>query len=492
MITGTSSKSKALDKSLYLTLSKLYYCKRHHINYSIKFSEEYVTYFHKDLFETFIEKYLAKDNYKDMSYFKNVMTKPLMILDTMYHHLDKDWIVWTDDDIHINSDWLYMPLDVFLQDVPHDKVIIMSNFMSVMNCVLFIRNNIHGRQVIRDWLAIIQSGYIQNHGYDQAALQMLILQYLIDESYKFNVSNPMNYSCCYKKYHPGNKYCYLEDKEDTCDYQFEINLSDVGFNTKYIVDGIHGEKLSSYSKGCLNSQIKHFHIITETSYRPRLLCLVCTRRNEIFVANSHENALGGCNDKLRKGSINSYFFNHKSEFLMYESYLNLETCYRMPNLLRPCRIEKRHAQHLVSLVDNIAVDLSLGRLCHLNSEYSIIHRHYIREQVNHTYMNIYNQLIDRIDTFNETYWKEIYENGLDVDARSQCKYFPLNCPFGIELDGQQRSRPISYENISDSDMKYFDWAFFESLDMCSKCVNVSSQYDYIKYAVSCDCEYQMH
>ncbi len=35
-------------------------------------------------------------------YFRGIMTKPLMILDTMYKFLHKEWIVWTDDDVYIN------------------------------------------------------------------------------------------------------------------------------------------------------------------------------------------------------------------------------------------------------------------------------------------------------------------------------------------------------------------------------------------------------
>lgn len=62
-----------------------------------------------------------------------------------------------------------MPLDVYLKDVPADKLIVLGNHRSAQSNVLFIRNNERGRQLGRDWLAIAMSGYVQCHGFDQVS-----------------------------------------------------------------------------------------------------------------------------------------------------------------------------------------------------------------------------------------------------------------------------------------------------------------------------------
>lgn len=126
-------------------------------------------------------------------YFRGIMTKPLMMLDVMYSHLNKDWLIWTDDDVYINPGWLYLPLEAYLAEVPKSKVMVLANYRSMFTNVLAIRNNEQGRQLMYDWLAIIMSGYIQCHGFDQAALGMLVAQRLGDES--FQVTDPFNFTC---------------------------------------------------------------------------------------------------------------------------------------------------------------------------------------------------------------------------------------------------------------------------------------------------------
>ena len=51
------------------------------------------------------------------------VTKPLMLLDVMHDTaLTADWVMWTDDDVYFNSGWLGRSLDMFLENVPPDKV----------------------------------------------------------------------------------------------------------------------------------------------------------------------------------------------------------------------------------------------------------------------------------------------------------------------------------------------------------------------------------
>ena len=41
------------------------------------------------------------------------------------------------------------------------------NFRSAQSNAFFIRNTAQGRALVIDWLAIVMSGYIQCHGFDQ-------------------------------------------------------------------------------------------------------------------------------------------------------------------------------------------------------------------------------------------------------------------------------------------------------------------------------------
>jgi hypothetical protein len=63
--------------------------------------------------------------------------------------------------------WMDMPLDVFLHDVPEDRVWVSANFHSLFTDAFFIRNDEVGRELALDWLAIIESGWVQCHGFDQ-------------------------------------------------------------------------------------------------------------------------------------------------------------------------------------------------------------------------------------------------------------------------------------------------------------------------------------
>lgn len=126
-----------------------------------------------------------------------------MMLDVMYSHLEVDWLLWTDDDVYFNSGWAYMPLDVYLDEVPQDKVFVLANYRSTFSNVLFVRNNFQGRKLMRDWVAIVMSGHIQCHGFDQAGLSLLIANRFIDDP-QFHYIHPLNYSCFYTKDDPNS------------------------------------------------------------------------------------------------------------------------------------------------------------------------------------------------------------------------------------------------------------------------------------------------
>ena len=66
-----------------------------------------------------------------------------------------------------------MPLDAYLEDVPAEKLVVLGNHRSAQSNVLFIRNTDRGRQLARDWLAVVVSGYVQCHGFDQVGKQLV-------------------------------------------------------------------------------------------------------------------------------------------------------------------------------------------------------------------------------------------------------------------------------------------------------------------------------
>ena len=90
-----------------------------------------------------------------------------MIFGMMLDNPDHEWILWTDDDTYINAGWLDLPLEIFLHDVPKDKLVVLANYRSAFTNAFFFRNSPEGRELAMDWLAIAASGYVQCHGFDQ-------------------------------------------------------------------------------------------------------------------------------------------------------------------------------------------------------------------------------------------------------------------------------------------------------------------------------------
>ena len=98
------------------------------------------------------------------------MSKVPMILSALHMYPDLEWLVWTDDDVYLNPGWLYLPMDSFLADVPADKVFVAGSYRSAFTNIFAIRNNEQGRRLVTDWLAVVTSGFIECHGYDQVGV----------------------------------------------------------------------------------------------------------------------------------------------------------------------------------------------------------------------------------------------------------------------------------------------------------------------------------
>ena len=89
IMSSVAASATELSHHLYSSLSKIMYAKRHGYTFHMVLSND---------FSHFLPKQpLSKDGY-----FRGVMSKPISILDTMYQYLDREWLVFTDDDLYIN------------------------------------------------------------------------------------------------------------------------------------------------------------------------------------------------------------------------------------------------------------------------------------------------------------------------------------------------------------------------------------------------------
>jgi hypothetical protein len=338
ILTGSIASARKIDEKLDLTLSKVYYAARHGYKFQYYFSDQFVHYFIPNLFSNIPNDMAQSD------YWRGIMTKPIIMADAMLMNPDQDWIMWTDDDVFLNPNWAFLPLDSYLQDVPDDKVFVFGNYRSAFTNIYFIRNNEVGRRLVYDWMAISMSGNIQCHGFDQAALGSLILLRLYGEM----VEKPFNHTCLWTK--NGTTGCNTKG-DWSCDFKFEKTAYSVGFRSKYAY--FFGMKISSFSKGCANDLFPEFHVTFETKSRPRLQCGHCSRLNQIGInqisnyifkfiylilflsihlsiylgaAKHYDGPLGGGNDAIRRNSINGWQFGHKGEWLLWDSSLNLDNC----------------------------------------------------------------------------------------------------------------------------------------------------------------------
>lgn len=344
-------------------------------------------------------------NHRDDDYFEGVMSKVLMALDALCTYSDSgisdsadgdedhsqgsgqdiapaaEWIWFTDGDVHINAEWLHLPLETFLSDVPAEKVFVHGNYRSMMTGAFFIRNNEKGRKLVRDWLAIVMSGYVTCHAYDQSALQILmLLRQFPEQPYMVNLGNFSALHLSYSRYPVHSHDCgvngrsveYISETEQaeiraarpygcnpegfdfSADYKFEKALMNMGFRGDF--KGFWGDYYTSYSMGCANAFIRDFHVITETPNRPRLQCFHCSNTKELgtCVWDGH---IGGGNERVRAGSINSWFTNHKAMFLFHEQYLDVDSCAELAEpYLDPCSTQYQSSS--TRLQDPVAAAVS--------------------------------------------------------------------------------------------------------------------------------------
>jgi hypothetical protein len=200
-VSASGGTAKILEKKMYIALSKQYYAHRHE-GYGSYFmlSTEVEGYIHPQTFET-SNNPLARPM-KDgklghslllllllviwmmvillvniltllpptallphfciplgsSTYLRTIMSKTIMIASAMLSHPKFEWILWTDDDVYINTGYLSLPIEVYLYNVPPEKLFVSANYRSSFTNVMFIRNNAAGRALVYDWIAVSYSG----------------------------------------------------------------------------------------------------------------------------------------------------------------------------------------------------------------------------------------------------------------------------------------------------------------------------------------------
>jgi len=360
------------------------------------------------------------------------MSKTLITLDSMYLLHEEEWILFTDSDAWINAEWLDMPIDAILQDVPDDKLWIQTNYRSMLTGIFLVRNNAAGRQLVRDWLAVGMSGQVSCHGFDQAAIMIVFML----RQAKNITERPFGLSCLSNDVvssETGLHGTGCSGADWSCDYKFERVLNNMGFRTNQ--NSYFSDSFSSYSRGCANDYINDFHVSYETAYRPRLQCFHCGKTYEIE-SLEWDGPLGGANEKVRSGALNAYFTNHKANWLFYEQYLNASNC-KKSDFLEQCDAEvaqsheevelhsdeaerealysrRKHGRTLLSLVDGIAIDLHTGQFCKLDPASKSVEM-----QLKLTYMRDYAHFISAARNYSGMRWKELYVN-VGGQSRQPC------------------------------------------------------------------------
>lgn len=481
LLTSMEASAMRLDQKMYINLSKQYYAQLHNYKFLQLSSNQYRHYYEASTFAS-----MPPDGNKE--FLKGFMSKIPMVITALMSNHDSEWLLWTDDDVYLNPLWTHVPLDVFLQDVPETKVFVAGTYRSAFTNIFLIRNSAAGRRLAIDWLAVAQSGHIQCHGFDQAALQTLIILRI---SKSMNNPAPFNHTCLWTN--EGDIGC--NNKGDwSCDFDFERTMYFTGFKTA-MNSNFFDLRLSSYTKGCANDVIPDFHIIAETSTRPRLQCGHCTRLNEVFSSGHWDGPLGGGNDKYRRGGINGYFSNHKAEFLFWEGYLNESNCVGVPDFVPLCadgnhtytgigagRGKHRHGHslpreitsasntptadfpyklHLVSLVDGYAFDLLAGSYCRVTDPVTLAY------QRAHTYMQDYPMLLKYGSLYSVEKWNMAYRNFSGGEGRAPCNgvFGPnTHCDHGEGEDGQKLKAAITSSN---------EHEYFERENYCGACVTVT-------------------
>lgn len=126
IMTGDYGSWRNIDKFMYQSLGKVYYARNHGYDFVFQFSNQFTPYYPNDLFSA-----VGRPD----AYFKGVMSKTLMTLDTMYSFPESEWVLFLDSDAWFNAEWLDTPLDAFLEDVAEDKLWVQTNYRSMLTGV---------------------------------------------------------------------------------------------------------------------------------------------------------------------------------------------------------------------------------------------------------------------------------------------------------------------------------------------------------------------
>ena len=164
-------------------------------------------------------------------------------------------ILWSDYDVWFNPRHASLPVSAFSDEALRfspEKIVVMGPESGLNTGFFLWRMTRVGRHMLFKWHAIVVSGAVECHGYDQAAFQMLVLQM------KNNASSSSPYTCkqpaCGASSSGGGAL--------TCNHLYHLAVGDV--LTKVGIDKPTGHELDN---GLANDLFPLVHVLGKRSPR---------------------------------------------------------------------------------------------------------------------------------------------------------------------------------------------------------------------------------
>jgi len=227
---------------------------------------------------------------------KAEFTKVAMALDALRVFQSTDWILFCDHDIWMHPRAVHSwSLDSFIDTIPSWKHFAHANYHSMNTGVFFVRNSHQGRMLLLRWWAVITGPWIECHGWDQAAAQLLFLSQLSGG----RDTEPFGFKCRAPSCGAVNA------TRRSCDASYrEAIVQRFGpFDAPKFQRGQH-------EAADLNAT--EFFILRESINLPRLQCMDCQ--------NSAVVEVRGMNYATIQNAVSGWFTSHKGMVLLHKSF----------------------------------------------------------------------------------------------------------------------------------------------------------------------------
>ena len=323
------------DADVDLALSKRVYAERH--GYAFAFYAA----------DTFNEALLA-NSAKDGKPLPWEFAKILMIRDAAHAYPGARWICWIDADAWINPLFAHLPLGLWLDATPRDRLAVVSNFRGFNTGVVAIRGGARGRTLVAQWLAVARSGLAQCHPHDQAAFQMLQLWHLngskAEERFPFGFDCRKTDASCGA--HPDGQ----PSKHWSC-IPLWLNAVKRAHDTigafshlRPEADATSAKRRPRYpdvadviDRADANPEIAPFYVAAENRHRPRLQCFRCVLGLDKLERYPGKNFPR----KNPQADQDGWLVDHKGQSLFYQKAFHTQS----HDPQRPCFVNPKTVTH---------------------------------------------------------------------------------------------------------------------------------------------------